>query len=337
MPAPARTSKDAIVAAARAILEEDGLDAVVMSRVAERVGVRGPSLYKHVRDRAALVRAVADGVTDDLASGSRSAVSTGDPRRGPHGSGTRLSRLRPRQPERLRTAVRPPRPGAPAGPGASRRPGARRYRGDGDACRGGPGAVRPRGRSWRGRTGSSRWSLPVRSGSAASWTRPTRKGSRCSGGRSSSSSRGSAGGRAQHQGHDEQDEEDAHDEQERPDVAWLCGLHVRFPRTARTGSRPVHRQHRRPAGRRVSRGRRGSDVIGRPVRRPSGDGPVGERRPDRSARRADQDDREDRGADEVAGAGRACRVGLLRDRSIGAGSRRRTGSSPISCHRAGRS
>ncbi len=79
-PAPARTSRDAILSAARSILEEDGLDAVVMSRVAERVGIRGPSLYKHVPNRAALIRAVGDAVTADLARRLSLAVSSGDPR-----------------------------------------------------------------------------------------------------------------------------------------------------------------------------------------------------------------------------------------------------------------
>ena len=49
MPAPTRTSRDAIVQAARALLEQQGLDAVVMNAVAERVGA---ILYNLVHDLA---------------------------------------------------------------------------------------------------------------------------------------------------------------------------------------------------------------------------------------------------------------------------------------------
>ena len=78
-PAPARTSRDAILSAARALLEEGGLDVVTMAAVGDRVGVRGPSLYKHVPNRAALIRAIAEAVTEDLSRALRQAVAAGDP------------------------------------------------------------------------------------------------------------------------------------------------------------------------------------------------------------------------------------------------------------------
>ncbi|MFB9310272.1 AcrR family transcriptional regulator [Agromyces hippuratus] len=59
MPTPERTSLDAIVGAGRAILEAEGLGGLTMQAVAERVGVRAPSLYKRVRNRSDLVRLIA--------------------------------------------------------------------------------------------------------------------------------------------------------------------------------------------------------------------------------------------------------------------------------------
>lgn len=75
MPAPDRTSLDAIVGAARELLELGGPVRVTMQAVAERVGVRAPSLYKRVRDRDALLRLVAESGVDDL--GGRLAASDG--------------------------------------------------------------------------------------------------------------------------------------------------------------------------------------------------------------------------------------------------------------------
>lgn len=67
MPTPDRTSLGEIVAAGRELLEEAGPTGLTMQAVAARVGVRAPSLYKRVKDRDALVSAVAAAVVDDLA------------------------------------------------------------------------------------------------------------------------------------------------------------------------------------------------------------------------------------------------------------------------------
>jgi AcrR family transcriptional regulator len=78
-PARARTSSLSIVAAARALLEEGGLDAVTMQAVADRVGVRAPSLYKHVAGRSALIGAVAQDVVAELDHALLAAIRTNDP------------------------------------------------------------------------------------------------------------------------------------------------------------------------------------------------------------------------------------------------------------------
>lgn len=80
-PARARTSRPAIIAAARHLLEDGGLEAISMAGVAERVGVRAPSLYKHFSDRGALLAAVASDVALDLGRSLAGAVeeSKADP------------------------------------------------------------------------------------------------------------------------------------------------------------------------------------------------------------------------------------------------------------------
>jgi AcrR family transcriptional regulator len=80
MPTPARTDLAAIVAAGRAILEEDGADGLTMQSVATRVGVRAPSLYKHVRDRRALLLLVISAALDDLAGRMAATSAIPDPR-----------------------------------------------------------------------------------------------------------------------------------------------------------------------------------------------------------------------------------------------------------------
>ena len=66
MPTPERTSLAAIIMAGREIIEDSGAAGLTMQAVAVRVGVRAPSLYKRVRDRDALLTAVAESVVDDL-------------------------------------------------------------------------------------------------------------------------------------------------------------------------------------------------------------------------------------------------------------------------------
>ncbi|QFZ21175.1 TetR/AcrR family transcriptional regulator [Saccharothrix syringae] len=66
MPTPERTSLAEIVAAARDILEREGLANLTMQAVAARVGVRAPSLYKRVRNRDDLVRLVTEAAIRDL-------------------------------------------------------------------------------------------------------------------------------------------------------------------------------------------------------------------------------------------------------------------------------
>ena len=66
MPTPERTSLDAIIGAGRDLLEADGVEGLTMQAVADRVGVRAPSLYKRVRNRDELIARIAEATLQEL-------------------------------------------------------------------------------------------------------------------------------------------------------------------------------------------------------------------------------------------------------------------------------
>jgi AcrR family transcriptional regulator len=61
---PRKLSADAIVAAAMALLDREGVEALTMRRLGGELGVEAMSLYRHVPSRQALL----DGVADSLAA-----------------------------------------------------------------------------------------------------------------------------------------------------------------------------------------------------------------------------------------------------------------------------
>ncbi|VXB25418.1 Regulatory protein, tetR family [Microbacterium sp. 8M] len=79
MPAPQRVTRAALTAAARAIAESDGVDAVTISAVAAAVGVRPPSLYKHVAHRHDLLSLIADDAARELDEDIAALTGSADP------------------------------------------------------------------------------------------------------------------------------------------------------------------------------------------------------------------------------------------------------------------
>src|SRR5215831_13155959 len=66
-----------IVAAARELLEDEGVEALSMRRVAERLGIRAPSLYKHFPDKQALENALVSHGFVELAESFEPAPAAG--------------------------------------------------------------------------------------------------------------------------------------------------------------------------------------------------------------------------------------------------------------------
>lgn len=60
MPYPSQTDLDAIVTTACQMIEQDGIDALSLARLAEVLGIKAPSLYRHVSGKPELLRRVVE-------------------------------------------------------------------------------------------------------------------------------------------------------------------------------------------------------------------------------------------------------------------------------------
>ena len=54
-----RLSRKSVVAEARALVDDEGLDALTTRRLGERLGVQGPALYRHFKNKQELINALA--------------------------------------------------------------------------------------------------------------------------------------------------------------------------------------------------------------------------------------------------------------------------------------
>jgi len=64
-------TRERIVAAALELLDEAGLDGLALRRLAERLGIRAPTLYWHVRDKRELLDLVAGAILEEALAGWR--------------------------------------------------------------------------------------------------------------------------------------------------------------------------------------------------------------------------------------------------------------------------
>lgn len=67
-----------IVAAARELLDAEGADALSMRRIADSLGIRAPSLYKHLPDKEALEAALISDGLGEFAERMERAAEAGD-------------------------------------------------------------------------------------------------------------------------------------------------------------------------------------------------------------------------------------------------------------------
>lgn len=78
MPYPAQVSREAIIETAYAMLEDHGIDQFSLGKLASELGVKTPSLYRHVANKNALFRAVNTVTAEKLIEHIRGAIENVD-------------------------------------------------------------------------------------------------------------------------------------------------------------------------------------------------------------------------------------------------------------------
>lgn len=75
MPYPAQITPEAVIAAARKLIEQEGLDQLSLARLATALGVKAPSLYRLFPSKSALLRAINEATLQDLAAAMNAGIA----------------------------------------------------------------------------------------------------------------------------------------------------------------------------------------------------------------------------------------------------------------------
>ena len=78
-PVPRSDRVNQIVAAARRVVETDGVDALTMRRLGDELGIKAPSLYKHLPGREAVIARLVDDTLFETGEQMHAAVSAPAP------------------------------------------------------------------------------------------------------------------------------------------------------------------------------------------------------------------------------------------------------------------
>ncbi|MBC8172184.1 MAG: TetR/AcrR family transcriptional regulator [Anaerolineae bacterium] len=79
MPYPAKVTLTTIVEHARTMIETEGIEALSLNKLAAALGIKAPSLYRHVASKTALLRAVNTDTMQALVTAINQAVEQVDP------------------------------------------------------------------------------------------------------------------------------------------------------------------------------------------------------------------------------------------------------------------